>query len=274
MNTLKKLFSAACIAALAAPVLAQSSQAQSLSDIVEAHVIPGWRAADGTHVAALHLRLGEGWKTYWRAPGDAGIPPRFNWQGSDNLGTVQVEWPVPKQIPQDGYMTIGYDSSVTLPLRISPYQSGRDVRLEGQIDLGVCREVCVPVTVSVAQELPKSGGQRDPVIIAALASRPFSASEAGVSDVTCRLSPEADGLKLSAVINLPPQGNQELTIFEVGDSNIWVAPATSQRQGGQIVAETTMQHVSGKSFALNRSDIRITVLGAGRAVEIEGCLSR
>ena len=268
MQKLKTSLVAACFAALGFSV---EAQVESLDGVVKAHVIPGWRAADGSHIAALHLELGAGWKTYWRAPGDAGIPPRFNWHGSTNLSGVQVEWPMPKQIPQGRYMTIGYDAPVTLPLRIMPSKHGKQVVLQGQIDLGVCREVCVPVTVSVAQALPNSKGKRDPSIVAALASRPHSASEAGVSGISCRLSPIEDGLKLSAIIAVPSQGAREVTIFEAGDPNIWVAPSTSQRTGGKIVAETTMHHASGKSFALQRSDVRITVLGQGRAVEIQGC---
>ncbi|MEL7256536.1 MAG: protein-disulfide reductase DsbD domain-containing protein [Pseudomonadota bacterium] len=261
------------LAAAGLAALGSLSEAQSfdVDDVVKAHVIPGWRGSDGRHVAALHLELGEGWKTYWRAPGDAGIPPRFNWAGSRNVSTVKVDWPMPKQIPQGRYMTIGYDSSVTLPLYIAPKAAGRAMRLTGEIELGVCREVCIPVTVSVAQDLPNTKGKRDPAIVASLASRPYSASEAGVSDVACRISPTEDGLQLSAVITMPKQGAREVTVFEVGDPKIWVAPSKSERQGGKIVAQTTMQHVSGRSFALKRSDVRITVLGQGRAVEIQGC---
>ncbi len=248
-----------------------SAQSFVLDDVVKAHVIPGWRAADGQHIAALHLELGHGWKTYWRAPGDAGIPPRFNWSGSRNLARVEVEWPMPKQIPQGRYMTIGYDGPVTLPLRIAPKTAGQAISLTGEIELGVCREVCIPVKVSVAQDLPSGKGKRDPAIVAALASLPYSASEAGVSHVACRLSPTQDGVQLSAVITMPSQGAREVAVFEAGDPNIWVAPSTAQRKGGQLVAQTSMQHVSGKSFALKRSDVRITVLGQGRAVEIQGC---
>ncbi len=261
------------LAAAGLAVLGSLSEAQSfdLDDVVKAHVIPGWRGSDGRQVAALHLELGEGWKTYWRAPGDAGIPPRFNWAGSRNVSGVKVDWPMPKQIPQGRYMTIGYDSSVTLPLHVAPKAPGQAMQLKGEIELGVCREVCIPVKVSVAQDLPNAKGKRDPAIVASLASRPFSASEAGVSHVACRMSPIEDGLQLSAVITVPSQGAREVTVFEVGDPKIWVAPSKSERQGNKIVAQTTMQHVSGSSFALKRSDVRITVLGQGRAVEIQGC---
>ncbi|MEL7014329.1 MAG: protein-disulfide reductase DsbD domain-containing protein, partial [Pseudomonadota bacterium] len=69
--------------------------AQSIEDAIEARLLTGWRAADGSHIAALQIDLAPGWTTYWRAPGDAGIPPYFDWHASENLSSVDVEWPSP-----------------------------------------------------------------------------------------------------------------------------------------------------------------------------------
>ena len=266
MKHILNLLLAACLAGGAAPVAAQSA-----SDYVQAEILPGWRAADGSHVAGLRLTLKDGWKTYWRAPGDAGIPPHFDWRGSRNLSSVHVEWPTPSQIRQGGLTTIGYDRTVTLPLRIQPRRTGTDIRLTGTIDMGVCKDVCVPVNLSVAQDLGTDGSGPDPVIVAALAERPYSAAEAGVGPVTCRLSPIEDGLSLRAVIDMPSLGAGELAIFETGDPNIWVAPSKTRREGERLVAETTLHHVAGGSFAVQRSDLRITVLGPGSAADIHGC---
>ncbi|MEO1138888.1 MAG: protein-disulfide reductase DsbD domain-containing protein [Pseudomonadota bacterium] len=257
---------AACLALMAWPV-----QAQDLSDMVEVTVLPGWRADDGSHMAALHLDLGPGWKTYWRAPGDAGIPPVFNWYGSRNVARVDVQWPSPKVVPQFGYLTIGYDQDVILPLRVTPTARGGDAALKGRIEIGVCKDVCVPITVNVAQDLPKVAKNPDPSIVAALAARPFTASEAGVRGVECRLSPAKDGLALTAKITMPKLSGSEMAVFEPRDSSIWVAPAKTKRQGNTLVAQTTLQHVQGRSFALDRSALRITVLGQGSAVDIQGC---
>ncbi|MCR9112208.1 MAG: protein-disulfide reductase DsbD family protein [Rhodobacteraceae bacterium] len=250
---------------LAMPALAQES------DLVEARILTGWRLPDGTHQAGLEIRLRDGWKTYWRAPGDAGIPPRFNWSGSRNLRAVEVEWPTPREIDQGGMTTIGYEKAVILPLRITPRRDGQSVSLSGEVDMGVCSDVCVPVTLSLDQDLPRSATKPDPRIIAALASRPYSAQEAGVSRVACRISPAKDGLHLRAEIDLPGTGGRELAVIETSDPNIWVAPAKTTRQGGRLVAEVDMYHVDGRSFALDRSGLRITVLGRGSAVDIQGC---
>lgn len=259
------------ILAAALCLLTAPARAQQDTSMVDVHILPGWRAADGQHVAGLEIRLADGWKTYWRAPGDAGIPPRFDWRGSSNLKAVQVEWPTPREIDQGGIKTIGYDQSVVLPLRLTPARGGQDITLSGEIDMGVCKNVCVPVTLSLNHNLPVSGGKPDPRIVAALAERPYSASEGGVSRVACRITPVKDGLHLRAEIDLPSTGGRELAVFEARDPNIWIAPSETTRQGGRLVAETNLYHVEGRAFALDRSALRITILGRNSAVDVQGC---
>lgn len=245
--------------------------AQSVEDMLEAQILPGWRAEDGSHMAALRFTLQDGWKTYWRAPGDAGIPPQFDWRGSRNLSRVEVTWPTPKQINQGGVRTIGYTDELVLPLRLAPKKAGQAITLTGTIEMGVCSDICVPVTVKVTNELSGATGKPDPRIVAALAARPYTASEAGVSRVACRVSPMKDGLRLRAEVDMPNMGGQELAVIEADDPSIWIAQANTERKGGRLVAETDVYHAEGQAFALNRSGLRITVLGGGHAVDIRGC---
>lgn len=245
---------------------------QAMDAVTSAKVLPGWRMADGTHMAALELRLAPGWKTYWRAPGDIGIPPRFDWRGSRNLRGVEVEWPTPERIDQGGMMTIGYHGTVLLPLHVLAESGTRDVALSGTVDIGVCRDVCIPLTLDLAADLPAAGAARDARIIAALADRPLSADEAGVSRVSCTVTPgKKSGLTLRAELSLPPMGGPETMVIEANDPNIWIARPRVARQGDIFVAETQLAHVEGRPFALDRSGLRLTILGAGRAVDIQGC---
>lgn len=246
-------------------------RAQQGADVIDIRVLPGWRTASGAHVAALEMRLRAGWKTYWRAPGDAGIPPQFDWRRSRNLSGVEVIWPTPEITDTGGLRTIGYSDILVLPLRLAPTRAGRDIALRGMVELGVCKDVCVPVTLRVSGTLPAGATKPDPRIAAAIASRPWSAAEAGVSRVTCRIAPIEDGLGLRAEIDMPTAGGEEAAVIEVDDPRIWVAQARAARQGNRLVAETRLYHVEGRSFALDRSGIRITVLGQSKAVDIQGC---
>lgn len=262
----------AILAALGA-ILAPPVEANSPPGMLEARILPGWRLENGRHMAAVHITLKDGWKTYWRAPGDIGIPPRFDWSGSRNLDAARIVWPAPTRIDQAGVMTLGYKDAVTLPVAVTPRRPGQPVMLAGVMELGVCKDICVPVRLSVSAELSATQTTPDPGIAAALAQRPLSAREAGVSAIACRLRPAEEGLILTAEITMPPAGGDELTVIETADPRIWVARATTTRRGDRLVAETELIHVEGRAFVLDRSRLRITVLGRDRAVDIRGCAS-
>ena len=101
-------------------VLVPVSGVRAQEDMVAVSIVNGWQMADGSHVAALKFVLADGWKTYWRAPGEAGIPPQFDWRGSRNLARAEIEWPTPKQTMTNGMRTIGYEHVLVLPLRLTP----------------------------------------------------------------------------------------------------------------------------------------------------------
>ena len=240
--------------------------------IQSARILPGWRMEDGTHMAALAIRLAPGWKTYWRAPGDIGIPPRFDWRGSGNVAGVEVEWPTPVTIDQGGMTAIGYHGAIVLPLHVLPRAGGRAIALNGTVDLGVCRDVCIPMTLKVQADLPTGEGPRDGRIVAALANRPLSADRAGVIRVACTIGPaKKGGLALRAEVTLPHMGGAETMVIEPSNPSIWVARPRIARQGDTLIAETRLVHVEGRAFALDRSDLRLTVLGTDRAADIRGC---
>lgn len=252
------------LALLAAPLHAGEA-------VIEARILPGWRMADGTHMAGLEFTMAPGWKTYWRAPGDTGIPPRFDWRGSRNLAGARIVWPRPCIYDEGGLRTIGYKEHVVLPLAVKPRKTRGDVTLDATIDMGVCDDVCVPVTVRVQGHLPAKATRPDPVIAAALAAQPLTEGEGRVTAATCRIAPAKGGLALTANLTLPATGGTETVIVETANPEVWVAPARATRQGGTLRLSTYLAHVSGRPFAVDRSALRFTVLGSKTAVDVRGC---
>lgn len=242
--------------------------ANPYADYISARMLPGWRASDGTHMAGLELTLADGWKTYWRQPGSAGIPPTFDWSRSGNIDAVEVIWPKPEVFELSGLRSIGYKHRVVLPLRVTPDDRSEDVKLNGRIELGICETVCVPLSLEIAADLEPDEFRRDPAIVAALAGRPFTAKEARVSRATCRFEPNAQGLGIEARLTMPPAGHMETAVFETGQPGMVLSDALAHREGETLVARTT---VLGGPMMLDRSRIRITVLGSDHAVEITGC---
>lgn len=257
----------AALCALAVPATAQDLPA----NIVTATLREGWRTAAGTQMAALELKLAPGWKTYWRAPGEAGIPPAFDWTGSANIGSLAFHWPRPEVFDLNGMRTFGYHDSLVLPIEFRPADADRPIEVKAQIDLGVCDDICVPVTVSVAGEL-SPGSAPDPVIGAALADLPEPAAGAGLSAARCEAVPIRDGLRLTSRLRLPPIGPDEIAVVELTDRTVWVSPADTRRDGGELSATADLVPSTAQPFALDRSTVRITLFGgAGRVVEVDGC---
>jgi DsbC/DsbD-like thiol-disulfide interchange protein len=257
--------------ALVALMLGNPQGARASGDMVRVSILPGWREADGTHVAALRFELAEGWKTYWRSPGEAGIPPRFDWRGSRNLGAVEILWPTPQQTTTNGMQTIGYAHDFVLPVRLTPARADQPITLSATLEIGICKDVCVPVDTQVTLDLPLKTGARDPRIAAALAARPYTAAEAGVGRVACTLTPVEGGMKLVAEIEMEQMGAREMVVIETSNPELWVAQTESLRDGRHLRAETQVFHVDGRGFLLDRGGLRLTVLSTGDAVDIRGC---
>ena len=238
---------------------------------VKAELMDGWQQADGTRIGAIRLTLADGWKTYWRAPGDAGIPPSFAWKGSRNLSGVAVSWPTPKVFGQNGMRSVGYANQVTLPLSVAAKQTGKPVKINLEMEIGVCKDICVPQTLTIKGVLDSTDTSPVPAIAAALAERPYSAHEAGARATTCNLTPSEDGLTITATLRLPSTGGSEHVVIEAGRADVWVSEATAQRRGNTLTAQAEMVPNGSGSLALDRSAIRFTVLGSSHAVDLRGC---
>lgn len=110
--------------------------------------------------AAKHVRLGieiklePGWKTYWRSPGEGGMPPRFDWGGSANLANVAVAWPAPKRFEIGGLESVGYADHVILPLDVALTQPGEPLAVRLSLQYAVCRQICMLVEAKLTLDLP------------------------------------------------------------------------------------------------------------------------
>lgn len=258
------------IAALLLFVPAAYAETLAKGEVVAAELLPGWQMKNGNHMAGLSLVLVPDWKTYWRTPGDAGIPPLFNWSGSDNVKSVRIHWPSPQVFHTNGMQSIGYHDAVVLPIEVTPRDPGKPVILHAQVDMGVCKDICVPATVTV-QAVLENTGKAGGIIQDALDAQPKSAFEGLVTGLVCDVMPIDDGLRLTATLKMPFGGSTETVVFETRDPAVWVGQSDSARTGNTLIASADMVAGSGEPFALDRSGVTVTVLQQGRAVEVIGC---
>lgn len=113
----------------------------------QARLVAARSAQSGVAIlAGLELRLAPGWKTYWRNPGDSGIPPSFDWSGSENLKQIEVLYPAPSRFEIAGETIYGYQHRVIFPLHLVAQDATRPVRLNLKMDYAVCSTLCVPLS--------------------------------------------------------------------------------------------------------------------------------
>jgi DsbC/DsbD-like thiol-disulfide interchange protein len=254
-----------CMALAAQPAFANPDEA-----VLDAALLEGWTTDTGTRMAAFSVTLGPGWKTYWRSPGDAGIPPLFDWSASENLASVRYHWTTPEVFRTAGYLTIGYHDGMMLPVEVTAVDPTLPVTLRATVEMGVCSDICIPATVAVDTVLTATG-VNNPAIKAALRQQPQAAGAAGLGWVRCAVDPTAEGLRLTATIMLPRQGRDETVVFESGIASVWSSEAATSRSGDVLTAVADLVAPSGGPFALDRSGVVLTVIGDGQAVEIRGC---
>jgi DsbC/DsbD-like thiol-disulfide interchange protein len=105
------------------------------------------------------MRLNPGFKTYWRHPGDSGVPPSFRFEGSRNLKSARVHFPAPRRFADGaGGFSIGYDGpEILLPLAITPVDPAKPVELVMEADYAVCEKMCVPASGKASLLLSADG---------------------------------------------------------------------------------------------------------------------
>ncbi len=154
----------------------------------------------GTVSAGLALALGEGWKTYWRTPGEVGFPPEIDWTGSRNVAEVEFQWPAPERFTAFGIENYGYHGEVVFPLRIALEQPGQPAHLSASVTLLTCSDVCVPQDFSLSLDLPQ-GTSIDPDSAARIADYagrvPVGAEDGGIRSATAHVDADVTALTVT-----------------------------------------------------------------------------
>jgi DsbC/DsbD-like thiol-disulfide interchange protein len=108
--------------------------------------------------AGVEIRLDPGWKTYWRYPGDSGVPPTFDFAGSQNVKSAIVDWPAPEKFPDGaGGHSIGYVDDIVLPLKVTPIDAAQPTSLHLTLNYAICGTLCIPAKATLELPLTDEG---------------------------------------------------------------------------------------------------------------------
>src|SRR3954464_15140357 len=138
-------------------------------------------------LGGIAIQLRPGWHTYWRTPGDSGVPPRFDFAKTENIEAVTILWPAPTKFADGaGGTSLGYQKQVVLPLRIVAKNADKPVMLRADVNYAVCEKLCIPVEASAELAFTSVASTQDSALSAALDSVPKPATIGDPNPLTVR----------------------------------------------------------------------------------------
>jgi DsbC/DsbD-like thiol-disulfide interchange protein len=174
-------------------------------------------------LGGIAFQLQTGWKTYWRTPGDSGVPPRFDFSKSDNIEAVTVLWPAPMKFDDGaGGHSLGYHDQFVLPLRIVLKNADKPVTLRAAIDYAVCKELCIPVTANAELPFASVASTEDSTLSSALDSVPKPANIGDPNPLTIR-DVKREG-KSMVVVDVATPDARDVNLFVEGPTPDWSLP--------------------------------------------------
>jgi DsbC/DsbD-like thiol-disulfide interchange protein len=219
-------------------------------------------------LGGIAFQLQPGWKTYWRTPGDSGVPPRFDFSKSENIEAVTILWPAPTKFDDGaGGHSLGYKNQIVLPLRIVAKNADKPVTLRADINYAVCEKLCIPVEANAELAFASAASTEDSALFAALDTVPKPASIGDPNPLTIR-DVKRDG-KSSVLVDVATSDAREVSLFVEGPTPDWALPVP-------VLLEQSPPGVKRFSFELDGlppganpagAALKLTLVGGDRAYE-------
>jgi len=227
--------------------------------------------ADGSLRAGVEIRLATGWKTYWRYPGDSGVPPVFDFSKSENIKSVSIVWPAPHRFTDDSGASIGYKGGVIFPVHVVPENPNRPATLRLTLDYAVCERLCVPAKGAATLELASTPSPHDSRLKAAEAQAPREArvGEAvpfGIAAV--RREPGSPYPRV--VVEIAAPATAPLDLFAEGPTADWALPLPQPIPGAPPGRHWFAFDLDGVPPGVDATGarLRFTLVSEGNAIEV------
>ncbi|BAM87198.1 conserved exported hypothetical protein [Bradyrhizobium oligotrophicum S58] len=223
------------VATLMSSGLAFSAQAQDASpwqrDSHSAVRLLAGSRSGPVMLGGIAVQLQPGWKTYWRMPGDSGVPPRFDFSKSDNVEAVTVLWPSPTKFDDGaGGHSLGYHDQIVLPLRIVAKNADKPMTLRADISYAVCEKICIPVEAKAELAFTSVASTEDTALSAALDTVPKPANIGDPNALTIR-DVRRDGKK-DVIVDVAVADPHDVHLYVEGPTPDWALPIPTARDSG------------------------------------------
>ena len=212
----------------------------------------------------IEIALEPGWHTYWRNPGEAGVPPVFDFSGSENVADVEVLYPAPERYDDGTSVSLIYRDGVVFPLAVTPVEAGQPVTLQVRASFGVCREVCIPTRASSALTLPPAP---QPDILAETLLKRYrplvpGAPEPGRFDVE---SVTLDGETLVIDVRTPSSAGADL--FAEPPTGWYIGQPALQSEAEGVSRFALALNGRPRDAAIHGQRFRFVAVAGGEAIE-------
>ena len=255
------------VGAFALPVRAEDSSPWQRDTHSAVRLLAGSRSG-GVLLGGIAFQLQPGWKTYWRTPGDSGVPPRFDFSKSDNVEAVTVLWPAPMKFDDGaGGHSLGYKQQIVLPLRIVAKSTDKPVTLRAEIQYAVCEKLCIPVEASSELTFASVASTEDGALSAALDTVPKPANVGDPTPLTIR-DVKRDGNSKVLVDATAPEG-KEVSLFVEGPTPDWALPVPKLVEHGPPGIKRFSFELDGlpPGASADGAALKLTLVGSDRAYE-------
>jgi len=217
--------------------------------------------------AGIEFRLDPGWKTYWRYPGDSGVPPVFDFSASENLKSVAVLWPAPHRFSDGSGHSIGYERSAIFPLQVVPQNPARPVTLRLKLGYAVCEKLCVPAEAQAELAITKGATAHDLALGVAEARVPKPASPDGPITIAAVAHDRTATPRRVLVDVAAPPG--PLDLFVEGPTPDWALPLPQKIEGAAAGQQRFAFALDGlpPGAAAEGATLRLTAVAGEQAME-------
>jgi DsbC/DsbD-like thiol-disulfide interchange protein len=225
-------------------------------------------------MGGIAFALQPGWKTYWRTPGDSGVPPRFDFSKSENVEAVTVLWPAPMQFDDGaGGHSLGYKGQVVLPLRIVAKNADKPVTLRAAINYAVCEKLCIPVEANAELAFASVASTEDSALFAALDTVPKPANVGDPNPLTIR-DVKRDG-KSAVTVDVATPDARDVSLFVEGPTPDWALPVPKLIEGGPAGVKRFSFELDGlpPGASADGAALKLTLVGGDRAYEFNVSLN-
>jgi DsbC/DsbD-like thiol-disulfide interchange protein len=219
-------------------------------------------------LGGIAIQLQPGWHTYWRTPGDSGVPPRFDFGKSENIEAVTILWPAPTKFADGaGGVSLGYQKQVVLPLRIVAKNADKPVTLRADINYAVCEKLCIPVEASAELAFTSVASTEDSTLSAALDAVPKPATIGDPNPLTIR-DVKRDG-KTGVLVDVAAPDAKDVSLFVEGPTPDWALPVPKLLEHGPPGVKRFAFDLEGLPPGANPDGaaLKLTLVGGERAYE-------